>query len=64
MELRYNNTMELNLQKSNFTKVSDITIPDIFNRRMKTNVEALDQIFGEGILPGSSFTITARAGCE
>jgi len=63
MELRYNNTMELNLQKSNFTKVSDITIPDIFNRRMKTNVEALDQIFGEGILPGSSFTITARAGC-
>jgi predicted ATP-dependent serine protease len=55
--------MNLNLQKSNFVKVSDITIPDIFNRRMKTNVPALDEIFGEGILPGSSFTVTAKAGC-
>jgi len=55
--------MNLNLQKSNFVKVSDITIPEIFNRRMKTNVPALDEIFGEGILPGSSFTVTAKAGC-
>jgi len=55
--------MNLNLEKSNFVKVSDITVPDIFNRRMKTNVETLDEIFGQGILPGSSFTLTAKAGC-
>jgi len=54
--------MNLNLEKSNFVKVSDITVPDIFNRRMKTNVETLDEIFGQGILPGSSFTLTAKAG--
>ena len=62
-EKLYNNIMNLNLPKTNFTKVSDITIPDIFNRRMKTGVESLDEIFGQGILPGSSFTVTAKAGC-
>lgn len=55
--------MNLNLEKSKFQKVSDIMIPDIFNRRMKTNVATLDEIFGQGILPGSSFTVTAKAGC-
>ena len=62
-EQPYNNTMNLNLPKSTFQKVSDITVPDIFNRRMKTGVETLDEIFGQGILPGSSFTVTAKAGC-
>jgi predicted ATP-dependent serine protease len=30
---------------------------------MQTGVTDLDELFGNGILPGSSFTLTARAGC-
>lgn len=55
--------MKLGIEKSAFTKVSDIQIPDIFYRRMKTGVAEFDDMFGEGILPGSAFTITAQAGC-
>lgn len=55
--------MNLNLDKTDFVRVSDINIPDIFYRRMKTGIEDLDTIFGDGILPGSAFTLTARAGC-
>ena len=54
--------MNLSIEKSAFTKVSEIVIPDIFYRRFKTGVEEFDNIFGEGILPGSAFTITAQAG--
>jgi predicted ATP-dependent serine protease len=54
--------MNLAIEKSAFTKVSEIVIPDIFYRRFKTGVEEFDKIFGEGILPGSAFTITAQAG--
>jgi DNA repair protein RadA/Sms len=55
--------MKLGIEKSAFTKVSEIEIPDIFYRRMKTGVAEFDDMFGEGILPGSAFTITAQAGC-
>jgi predicted ATP-dependent serine protease len=55
--------MKLGIEKSTFTKVSEITIPDIFYRRMKTGIAEFDDMFGEGILPGSAFTITAQAGC-
>jgi predicted ATP-dependent serine protease len=55
--------MKLGIEKSAFTRVSDIQIPDIFYRRMKTGVAEFDDMFGEGILPGSAFTITAQAGC-
>jgi len=54
--------MKLGIEKSAFTRVSDIQIPDIFYRRMKTGVAEFDDMFGEGILPGSAFTITAQAG--
>ena len=54
--------MKLGIEKSAFTKVSDIEIPEIFYRRMKTGVSEFDDMFGEGILPGSAFTITAQAG--
>ena len=54
--------MKLGIEKSTFTKVSEITIPDIFYRRMKTGIAEFDDMFGEGILPGSAFTITAQAG--
>ena len=55
--------MKLGIEKSTFTKVSEIQIPDIFYRRFKTGVAEFDDMFGEGILPGSAFTITAQAGC-
>jgi predicted ATP-dependent serine protease len=55
--------MQLQYETTSFTKVSEISIPDIFYRRLKTGVTELDDLFGNGILPGSSFTVTARAGC-
>ena len=54
--------MILDIEKSAFTKVSEIQIPSIFYRRMRTGVPEFDDMFGEGILPGSAFTITAQAG--
>lgn len=54
--------MKLGIQSTGFTKVSDIEIPEIFYKRLKTGVAEFDDMFGEGILPGSAFTITAQAG--
>lgn len=54
--------MNIKIANTPFVKVKDITIPDIYNRRMKCGVEKLDAMFGNGILPGSSITLTARAG--
>lgn len=54
--------MNLDFDKSEFTKVSDIEIPDIFYNRLKTGDEQLDTIFGDGILPGSSITMKAHPG--
>ena len=55
--------MELDLDVTKLTKVKDITIPDIFSRRLKTGIKRIDSLFDEGILPGSAFTLTAQAGC-
>ena len=56
--------MITSFETTELTKVSDIEIPDVFNRRMRTNVEAVDKIFGgEGILPGMAFTVAAPPGC-
>jgi replicative DNA helicase len=55
--------MELDLTVTKLTRVKDITIPDIFNRRIKTGIKTIDALFDEGILPGSAATLTAKAGC-
>ena len=55
--------MELNLNTTDFVKVKDVEIPDIFNRRLKTGITRVDDLLGGGFLPGSSFTLTACAGC-
>ena len=55
--------MNLNYTATDFTKVSDIVIPDIFYRRYKSGINAIDDLFGAGILPGSSITMCASAGC-
>lgn len=49
----------------NYTKLAkakDIEIPDVYFSRLKTGIEKIDNIFGEGILPGSTFTVDAAPG--
>lgn len=47
----------------NFTRASEIQIPDIYNRRFKTGKEDLDFLFGgSGFLPGFTFTLAAAPG--
>ena len=55
--------LDIGLATTKLQKVKDIKVPDIFNRRMKSGIHAIDTLFDEGILPGSAFTITAQAGC-
>ena len=55
--------MNLGINSTKFTKVSEITIPDIYFKRMSTGIVEFDDIFGKGILPGSAATVTAQAGC-
>jgi len=55
-------TMKLNLEKSKFTRVSSIKIPAAFYNRMRTGVKELDEMFGEGILPGGVITIAGLPG--
>lgn len=55
--------MNLNFETTKLTKVKDIKIPDVFNRRLKTGINKIDVLFDEGILPGSAHTLTAKAGC-
>lgn len=54
--------MNLNLNNNSFTRVSDIQIPDIYYKRMKTGVGRIDRSFGNGFLPGSIFTVTGSPG--
>jgi len=54
--------MNLDLKNNSFKRISDITIPDIYFRRIKTGVGRIDRSFGEGLLPGSIFTLTGSPG--
>lgn len=54
--------MNVKVGSTKFQSVSDVTIPDVYYRRMKCGNEKIDAAFGDGILPGSSITLTARAG--
>lgn len=55
--------MDLQFKSTKLQRVSDITIPDIFNKRLKTGIAKIDTLFDDGILPGSALTLTAPAGC-
>ena len=55
--------MDLQLDTTKLTRVCDIKVPDIFNRRLKTGITKIDSLFDEGILPGGALTLTAKAGC-
>ena len=50
------------MTSTKFQPVNTVVIPEVFNRRMKSGNEKIDAAFGGGILPGSSITLTARAG--
>ena len=52
-----------NTTNSNFTRVADVKIPEIFFRKFKTNIVDLDEAFGgQGFLPGAVITLAAPAG--
>lgn len=55
--------MNLDIDTTSFQKVSNIEVPEIFNRRLKSGIEKIDTMLGGGFLPGSSFTLCAPAGC-
>ena len=55
--------MNLGYDTTQFQSVSNIKIPDLFYRRYKSGIETIDDLFGEGVLPGSAITMTAPAGC-
>ena len=54
--------MNLGFEQTKLTKVSDVVIPDTFFNRLETPIEALNAIFGTGILPGSTITLKAKPG--
>jgi predicted ATP-dependent serine protease len=54
--------MNLDLEKTTFTKISDVEIPEIFFNRLKTPIDEINAIFGCGILPGSTITLKALPG--
>ena len=54
--------MNIKMTSTKFQPVNTVVIPEVFNRRMKTGNEKIDAAFGNGILPGSAITLTARAG--
>ena len=54
--------MDLNITKSDFIRVSDVKISDIFYRRLQTGINKIDEFMSGGFLPGSSFTLAASPG--
>ena len=55
--------MKLGIKTSKFEKVGKIKIPAVYYNRMKCGIKEFDDLFGNGILPGSSMTFTGQAGC-
>ena len=54
--------MDLKINSTAFVDINQVNIPDAFYRRMTSGIEQLDNLFGSGLLPGSTITIAARAG--
>lgn len=54
--------MNLLADFTTLARASDIEIPAEYFNRLKTNKETVDAIFGNGILPGSVFTVAAPGG--
>jgi predicted ATP-dependent serine protease len=57
------NVLKQGEKNKQFTRASDVVIPDIFNRRFFTGKEELDNVFGgSGFVPGFTFTLAAAPG--
>ena len=54
--------MKLNINKTKFEKVSDVKVPDIFYRRLKTGIDVVDSAFGQGFLPSSTVVLSGEPG--
>jgi predicted ATP-dependent serine protease len=54
--------MKLTFNSTSFVSVKDVQIPDIYNRRLLTDIPVIDKMFGGGLLPGSVLTFCSRAG--
>ena len=54
--------MRLNYAETNFTKVEDVIIPEGYYTRLKTNNKIIDDLFSEGLMPGTTFTLFSRQG--
>ena len=55
--------MKLNhIVSTSFTAVKDVQIPEIYFRRIRSNIPEVDEMFGGGILPGSCITLSSKAG--
>jgi len=55
--------MNIELQNTEFVNIDEVEIPEIFNRRFKTDIDIVDQLFGgSGFLPGSTFTLAGGPG--
>lgn len=55
--------MKIKHNTTGLVRAGDVQIPSEFYSRLKTGVKAIDKVFGEGILPGMTFTISADPGC-
>ena len=51
-----------NTVNKNFTRVGDVKVPEIYNRKFKTGIPDLDEAFGGSFLPGAVLTLAAPAG--
>lgn len=50
-------------ENQNFKRAEDVQIPEIYNRRFKTGVEGIDELFGgAGFMPNFTFTLAAAPG--
>ena len=54
--------MNLNIADTGFSLAQDVEIPAVYSRRFNTGIAQLDKLFQEGLLPGSTFTLTGTPG--
>lgn len=59
--------MKLNIKKTKLVEIGKVEIPAVFFRRIVSGITKMDVLFGgsgmPGLLPGSTFTLTAPGGC-
>jgi DNA repair protein RadA/Sms len=55
--------MALKFESRGLKPIGEVEIPDDFYNRYKTGNDEIDNFFGEGLFPGSTITLCAKAGC-